>query len=76
MIAGLSTSGKVQAVINTIESLENVPVTFNNVNKLTGTYQTLFEISEEVKKLEAELLKYKKQDKAVEKAAEKGSDNG
>lgn len=34
---------KAQAVINTLEKL-TIPATFDNVNRMTGIYQTLFDL--------------------------------
>ena len=51
----LTTVAKVQAVINTVEVLEGVPLTYDNVNKITGIYQMLFEIQGDIKDLEARL---------------------
>ena len=64
----LTTVGKAQAVINTLELLD-MPSTFDNVNKMTGIYQTMFEIQEEIKRMDAELKATKARLAPVETAA-------
>ena len=39
----MDTAQKVQIVINTMEKL-TIPATFDNVNRMTGIYQMLFDI--------------------------------
>ena len=39
----LTNAEKIQAVLNTLELL-SVPPTFDNVNRMTGIYQTLAEV--------------------------------
>ncbi len=39
----METAQKVQIVINTMEKL-TIPATFDNVNRMTGIYQMLFDI--------------------------------
>lgn len=71
----LTTVGKAQAVINTLELLD-MPSTFDNVNKMTGIYQTMFEIQEDVKRMDAELKALKAAQTAVQKKPERSADNG
>lgn len=49
----MSNAEKLQAVINTL-SLLNMPPTFDNVNHMTGIYQTLVQIRDELMEAEVE----------------------
>ena len=49
----MSNAEKLQAVINTL-SLLNMPPTFDNVNHMTGIYQTLAHIRDELMEAEVE----------------------
>lgn len=49
----MSNAEKLQAVINTL-SLLNMPPTFDNVNHMTGIYQTLAQIRDELMEAEVE----------------------
>ena len=40
-------AAKIQIVINALETL-NIPATFNNVNRLTGVYNTLTKVRDEL----------------------------
>lgn len=44
-------STKIQAVINTLETLE-IPATYNNVNRMLGIYNTLVEVRDSLKERE------------------------
>ena len=48
----LTDAQKLQAVINTLEMM-NIPATYDNVNKLTGIYQTLFAVMNSIEAKEA-----------------------
>lgn len=56
----LKNSEKIQAVINTLRLLE-MPTSFENVNRMTGIYQLLISVRDEL--LEAEEEKHDRKDK-------------
>ena len=45
----MDNASKLQAVINTLETLEMPPV-FGNVNKMLGIYRTLAEVRDDISK--------------------------
>lgn len=47
----LSNAELIQVVINTLQVM-NIPSTFDNVNKLTGIYNTLFQVRDSLAKEE------------------------
>ena len=47
----LTNAEKIQAVLNTLELL-SIPPTFDNVNRMTGIYQTLAEVRDDLKSAE------------------------
>lgn len=49
----LTSAEKIQIVINTLRTLE-IPPTFDNVNRLTGIYNILFELQRTPEKEAAE----------------------
>ena len=49
----LTKAEKLQAVINTLATLE-MPATFDNVNRMTGIYRTLMEVRDAVHRTETE----------------------
>ena len=49
----LKNAEKIQAVINTLATLE-MPATFDNVNRMTGIYKTLAEVRDAVHMAETE----------------------
>lgn len=57
----LKNSEKIQAVINTLRLLE-MPSSFDNVNRMTGIYQLLISVRDEL--FEAEEEKHDGKDKA------------
>ena len=50
---GLSNAEKLQAVINTLATL-NMPSTFDNVNRMTGIYRTRTEVRDDLHREEEE----------------------
>jgi len=47
----MSNAEKIQAVINTLETLM-IPANYDNVNRMTGVFQTLAEIRDDLNKPE------------------------
>lgn len=46
-LSNLGNDEKIQAVINTLKTLE-MPPTFDNVNKMTGIYTTLMQVRDDI----------------------------
>ena len=49
----MDNANRIQAVINTLQTLE-MPPTYDNANKMLGIYKTLVEIRDELAGIEAE----------------------